>query len=310
MQDRNSCSKKPGNIKDKVKMKHNIKITTILLLMFIFTQIIGLVVISIYQGKILPYGMQPPEMKPEVSFSSIIISIFLAVSLVFLLMKIKANWIIRIWFFSVVAIALGLTFNAFFQKFLPNAAAFALAVGIILSYLKIFKRNIIIHNATELFIYPGIASVFVPMLGVWSISILLVLISLYDIYAVWHSGIMQKMAKFQIRELRLFAGFFVPYMSKKQLEQAKKSKQKKVKVSLAILGGGDVVFPIMAAGVMLIAYGWIAALLVSSFAAIGLLYLFIKAEKGEFYPAMPFISAGCFAGMLVFYLLRITQILA
>jgi len=310
MQDRDSSSKKPGNIKDKVKMKHNIKITTILLLMFIFTQIIGLVVISIYQGKILPYGMQPPEMKPEVSFSSILISIFLAVSLVFLLMKIKANWIIRIWFFSVVAIALGLTFNAFFQKFLPNAAAFALAVGIILSYLKIFKRNIIIHNATELFIYPGIASVFVPMLGVWSISILLVLISLYDIYAVWHSGIMQKMAKFQIRELRLFAGFFVPYMSKKQLEQAKKSKQKKVKVSLAILGGGDVVFPIMAAGVMLIAYGWIAALLVSSFAAIGLLYLFIKAEKGEFYPAMPFISAGCFAGMLVFYLLRITQILA
>jgi len=278
--------------------------------MFIVTQIIGLVVISIYQGKILPYGMQPPEMKPEVSFSSILISIFLAVSLVFLLMKIKANWIIRIWFFSVVAIALGLTFNAFFQKFLPNAAVFALAVGIILSYLKIFKRNIIIHNATELFIYPGIASVFVPMLGVWSISILLVLISLYDIYAVWHSGIMQKMAKFQIRELRLFAGFFVPYMSKKQLEQAKKSKQKKVKVSLAILGGGDVVFPIMAAGVMLIAYGWIAALLVSSFAAIGLFYLFIKAEKGEFYPAMPFISAGCFAGMLVFYLLRITQILA
>jgi len=310
MQDRDSSSKKPGNIKDKVKMKHNIKITTILLLMFIFTQIIGLVVISIYQGKILPYGMQPPEMKPEVSFSSIIISIFLAVSLVFLLMKIKATWIIRIWFFSVVAIALGLTFNAFFQKFLPNAAAFALAVGIILSYLKIFKRDIIIHNATELFIYPGIASVFVPMLGIWSISILLVLISLYDIYAVWHSGIMQKMAKFQIRELRLFAGFFVPYMSKKQLEQAKKSKQKKVKVSIAILGGGDVVFPIMAAGVMLIAYGWIAALLVSSFAAIGLLYLFIKAEKGEFYPAMPFISAGCFAGMLVFYLLRITQILA
>ena len=286
-------------------MKHNIKITTILLLMFIVTQIIGLVVISIYQGHTLPYGMQPPEMKPEVSFSSIIISIFLAVSLVFLLMKIKANWIMRIWFFSVVAIAIALTFNAFFLKFLPNAAAFALTLGIIFSYLKIFRRNIIVHNATELFIYPGIASVFVPMLGVWSISILLVLISLYDIYAVWHSGIMQKMAKFQIHELKLFAGFFVPYMSKKQLEQAKKSKKsKKVKVSLAILGGGDVVFPIMAAGVMLIAFGWTAALLVSSFAAIGLLYLFIKAEKGEFYPAMPFITAGCFAGMFIFYLLH------
>jgi presenilin-like A22 family membrane protease len=283
-------------------MKHNVKITTILLLMFIVAQVIGLIVISLYQGQTLPYGMQPPEMTTSASISSIIISIFLAVSLVFLLMKIKANWVMRIWFFSVVAIALAMTFNAFTQNILPHSAIIVLIAGAILSYIKIFKRDIIVHNLTELLIYPGIAAIFVPMLSILSVSILLVLISLYDIYAVWHSGIMQKMAKFQIQELKLFAGFFVPYMTKPLPK--KTGKMKKVKVHLAILGGGDVVFPIMAAGVMLIAYGWLAALLVSAFAALGLLCLFIKAEKGEFYPAMPFISAGCFIGMALFAVLN------
>jgi presenilin-like A22 family membrane protease len=283
-------------------MKHNVKITTILLLMFIVAQVIGLIVISLYQGQTLPYGMQPPEMTPSASISSIIISIFLAVSLVLLLMRIKANWVIRIWFFSVVAIALAMTFNAFTQNILPYSAAIALIAGVILSYVKIFRRDILIHNLTELLIYPGIAAIFVPMLGILSVSILLVLISAYDIYAVWHSEVMQKMAKFQIQELKLFAGFFVPYMTKPLPKQARK--MKKVKVHLAILGGGDVVFPIMAAGVMLIAYGWLAALFVSAFAALGLLYLFIKAEKGEFYPAMPFISAGCFIGMALFAVLN------
>jgi presenilin-like A22 family membrane protease len=283
-------------------MKHNLKITSILLLMFIVAQVIGLIVISLYQGHTLPYGMQPPEMTPEVSISSIVISIFLAVSLVFLLMKIKANWVIRIWFFSVVAIALAMTFNAFTQNILPYSATIVLVAGVILAYIKIFKRDILVHNLTELLIYPGIAAIFVPMLGILSVSILLVLISAYDIYAVWHSGIMQKMAKFQIQELKLFAGFFVPYMTKPLPK--KTGKLKKVKVHLAILGGGDVVFPIMAAGVMLIAYGWLAALLVSAFATLGLLYLFIKAEKGEFYPAMPFISAGCFIGMALFAVLN------
>jgi presenilin-like A22 family membrane protease len=156
-------------------------------------------------------------------------------------------------------------------------------------------------------IYPGIAAVFVPMLNIWTIIILLILISGYDMWAVWHSGIMQKMAKYQINKLKVFSGFFLPYASKKvkaKIKSMKKSelKSKKIKINLAILGGGDVIFPIIAAGVALKTIGFGAALLVMAGAVLGLAYLFFKAEKKKFYPAMPFITIGIFIGLLIAYL--------
>ena len=131
------------------------------------------------------------------------------------------------------------------------------------------------------------------------------------------AGFMQKMAKFQINKLKIFAGFFVPYADKKTKEKirllrekykekkipSKVLKTKKIKISLAILGGGDVVFPIMIAGVVFRLLGYIPALTVSIFATLGLLSLFIAAKKGKFYPAMPFITAGCLVGLAVAYLI-------
>lgn len=168
-----------------------------------------------------------------------------------------------------------------------------------------------VHNATELLIYPGIATVFIPILNVWSVSILLVVISLYDMYAVWHSGFMQKMAKFQIQKLKLFSGFFVPYMrredklvlSKAKSIKEKESKAKKIKINLAILGGGDVVFPIILAGVVLRTLGLWQAVTISVGATLALAFLFYKSEKGKFYPAMPFISIGCFIALAIAYLI-------
>ena len=76
--------------------------------MFLVTQLLGLTVIKLYMSdeareiKDLPFGMQPPEVKEQVSFWSILISMFLAVSFILLLMKIKAVWVIKIWFFAVI----------------------------------------------------------------------------------------------------------------------------------------------------------------------------------------------------------------
>jgi presenilin-like A22 family membrane protease len=156
-------------------------------------------------------------------------------------------------------------------------------------------------------VYPGIAVIFIPLLSIWTAVLLLGLISVYDIYAVWHAGFMQKMAKYQIKNLKVFAGFFVPYLGKKEMDilnstPQNKLKGKKIKVNVAILGGGDVVFPIILAGVILRAMGILSALLVTLGAVLGLLYLFYVSKKGKFYPAMPFISAGCILGLLVAYL--------
>ncbi|MEK6820390.1 MAG: presenilin family intramembrane aspartyl protease [Nanoarchaeota archaeon] len=293
-------------------MKHNLKITFILLGMFIVTQLIGLAVINAYTSKELPYGFQPPEMKPEVSFSSIIISFIIAIILIFLLMRIRATFFLRLWFFLVVVVALAITMNAVFLNFnFPYLNYLPVILALPLAFYKVFKRNLIVHNLTELLIYPGIAAVFVPILNLWAIVLLLLLISVYDIYAVWHAGFMQKMAMFQINQLKVFAGFFVPYLSYKQIAQmkklkasgGKKQKGKKIRVSLAILGGGDVVFPIIMAGVVLRTLGLAQALIISVFATLALFFLFMAAKKGKSYPAMPFLTAGCLAGLVLAFLL-------
>lgn len=325
-------------------MKHDLKITFVLLSMFLITQFIGLVVLNadvFYldqqngDGTITrisnPYlsWIQPPEAESQREslsiFPSIIFAFILAVLLLFLMTRFNIEFLLKLWFFLVVVIALFLSIVAF-EKLIPleinlsSAMIIALAISLPLAFVKIYKRNFIVHNFTELLVYPGIATVFVPIFSLWTIIILLILISIYDMWAVWHSGIMQKMAKYQINKLKVFSGFFIPYMSKEmrlkvkkmremQKDKKGKFKEKKVKVNVAILGGGDVVFPIITAGVMFKLGGIIPALFVIVGATLGLSYLFFFAEKKKFYPAMPFITAGIFLGIGLNYLLSYLKIL-
>ncbi len=309
-------------------MKHNTQITLILVSMFVITQLIGLFVIDFYNNKDneLPFGMEPPEMKQETSPIWILISFTIAISLFFILIKIKAERFIRGWFFLVTTIAIGLTLNVIFSKLIPSYTSLTmpysslaiLVVALPLAYIKIFKRHVLVHNFTELIIYPGIAAVFVSLLNVLGIIIVLLAISLYDIWAVWKSSFMEKMAKYQINKLRFFTGFFVPYVGKKQRKKIKTLKQKykskktlekylkkaKIKVNLAILGGGDVIFPIITAGVFYKVYSSIwPALIISISATLALATLFIMARKGKYYPAMPFLTIGMYLGMIINWLI-------
>ncbi len=314
-------------------MKHALKITLILLSMFVVTQLIGLFVISNYSPSVtqvvnssgeivnvtsynLPYGMDPPSNVEPRGIKDIAISFAIvftiAVLLMLFLMKFNLDLIIRLWFFVVVILAIGISVNSILQG-IPNSSFYALALALPLAFYKIFKRNLLVHNLTELIIYPGIAAIFIALLMSWTRSpipavvVILVLISLYDMYAVWHAGFMQKMAQYQIKNLKLFTGFFVPYVGKKEkhvlLQNEKSKKKKKVKVSVAILGGGDVVFPIILAGVVYHAFGILPSLMITLGATLALTALFWISEKGKFYPAMPFISAGCFLALGAVYLL-------
>ena len=292
-------------------MKHKLIIILILLGMFLVTQFIGLYVVNHYSDNKLPYGMEPPEdINPVSVFPSIIIAFIIAIVLFFLLTKFKIEFILKLWFFTVIVLALGLSINSFLPKeqYVP---LMSLIIALPFALIKIFNRNIFVHNATELLIYPGIAAVFVPLLNIWTMIILLILISVYDMWAVWHSGIMQKMAKYQINTLKIFSGFFIPYLSKKDREKIKMLKQKykklelskkKIKINIAILGGGDVIFPIISAGVMLKTLGVWPAIFVILGAVLGLSYLLFFSEKKKFYPAMPFITTGIFLGMLVSFI--------
>ncbi len=295
-------------------MKHNLKITFILLAMFLVTQFIGIYVINHYinQDNELPFGLDSPEIEKESDYRNffyvIIFAFAIAIAILFFLTKLKAQFVLKAWFFVVVTIALAIVFNSILPVKYPEWLAILIALP--LTFFKVIKRNFLVHNFTELLIYPGIAAIFVPLLNFWTILVLLLIISAYDMWAVWHSGIMQKMAKFQINNLKIFGGFVVPYLSKKmraKIKKLKKSKSKKkgksIKVNIAILGGGDIAWTLIAAGVMFKLMGFYSALLVIAGATLGLSYLFFFAKKKKFYPAMPFITSGILLGMVASYLL-------
>jgi presenilin-like A22 family membrane protease len=311
-------------------MKHNTKITILILSMFLLTQFIGLYVINIYSTekvvgdeiikvnatKTLPYGMEIPEIEEEkdygANFTSILISFVIAIAILFLLTRFKAKYVLKTWFFLVTILALGISFTSLLPS-IQYASIIALVIAVPLAVGKIYGRNFFAHNISELLIYPGIAAVFVPLLNLTSVIILLILISLYDMWAVWKSKIMQKMAKFQMNELKIFGGFYIPYASKKEKLKIKKIKQKiknkkmtkeeankkSFKINVAILGGGDIIFPIITAGVVLKTWGIWPAIAIIFGALLGLGALLTFSSKKKFYPAMPFISSGIFLAMLV-----------
>jgi presenilin-like A22 family membrane protease len=256
-------------------MKHTLRITIILVILFFAAHMIGLYITSQYLSQNLPYGIERPELKESTSYIPLIIAILVATGIALLLVRFGAMKLWKFWFIFATVYLLAIAFSAFM------AQIFALLFALILGLLKLFRPNVLIHNFTELFVYSGIVAIFAPVMSVFAASVLLILISIYDYIAVWKTKHMVKMAEFQAKS-RMFAGFLIPYSKNKT----------------AILGGGDIAFTLLFSGVVLTHQGFLNAVIVSLFTSIALLLLFIFSKKKKFYPAMPFLSVGCFIGLL------------
>ena len=297
-------------------MKHTLKITIILAIAFFLSQIIGLAITNEYidhqataeTGNVtwtaLPYNISRPMVEEASSFVYILAAILLGTLIVFLIMKFgKVIWW-KVWFFLAVSITLVVAF----KTFMPEIIAAILAV--MLAGYKIFKPNIFVHNITELFIYGGLAAIFVPIINIFSVFMLLALISAYDMIAVWKSKHMVSLAKFQTKT-KVFAGLLLPYKMPKRIPKGVPVKKEKVKT--AILGGGDIGFPLIFAGVVMKGLmltnpewiGFLKALIIPVFVSISLLFLLAKSQKNKFYPAMPFLSIGCIIGYGVLLLINV-----
>jgi hypothetical protein len=121
---------------------------------------------------------------------------------------------------------------------------------------------------------------------------------------------MIKLAEFQTSQ-KLFAGVFIPYELPKK-STGKSSKKVSVTVKSAILGGGDIGFPLIFSGVIFkslililpITTAFLQTLIISLTTSFALLWLFIKAEKDKYYPAMPIVTVGCLAGYAIIYIIN------
>ncbi len=292
-------------------MKHSLAVTLVLVGVFLISQLVGLAITNQYidhftteeTGVVtftsLPYNVSRPEVEPSTSFAYIIIAILIGTGLIFLIIKFKVFRLWKLWFFLSVFITLTVAFAAFINQFVAGFIALALAIW------KVYRPNVYIHNLTEIFVYGGLAAIFVPIINIFAAGMLLALISAYDAYAVWKSKHMIKLAKAQANA-KLFAGLFIPYKIPKAA-----AKGKTIKIKTAILGGGDIGFPLIFAGVVMkdlmltntVGIGFLKSLVIPLLTSAALLWLLMKAEKDKFYPAMPFLTAGCFVGYLIVWLI-------
>ncbi|MFP4523047.1 MAG: presenilin family intramembrane aspartyl protease [Candidatus Nanoarchaeia archaeon] len=320
-------------------MKHPLRQTIFLLSLFLIVQILGLFLlsstaiiepVSIQQNKTVnessfhvTYADTAIGERPEMSgFSSVIyivVAVGIGTMLLLLLVRLKKGLLVwKIWYLLAVTMAMTVTFGVY----IPAAIAFFIAL--LLGVLKIWFSHPLLHNVTEIFVYVGIALILVPLFSpLWAL-LLLVIISVYDMYAVWKSKHMIALAKFTSQS-KLFPGFSISYTPKHTSSSKKISsdvvKKTTTKTTLkkpslsshqAILGGGDVLFPLLFAGSVLIAllqegvfitHAILFSLLISIGSLVALAILFRIAKKGTFYPAMPFITAGCIAGTIILQLL-------
>jgi presenilin-like A22 family membrane protease len=340
-------------------MKHTFKVTNLLIIIFVFAQLMGLLIINEYvdikessvSGEAVikddvykhSVGGAPPEIENKyVTAIFILFSILFGTGVLLIIIKYRLGKVMKVWFFLAIVFCLGKAFSPFTYKLinytLPSTVKYSVTIAMIIAaifaYLKLFKNNIIIHNLTEIFLYGGLAAFIVPNLDIQVAAILLVGISFYDMYAVWKSKHMVKMAQFQSNQ-KMFAGLMIPYKKPKdskhqeevqlftqKVESSKNQKEehtsthhknKKTKhevesseeeIKTAILGGGDIAFPLIFSGVVLFVTGsFINSFIITITTTIALALLLIKGQQNKFYPAMPFISAGCFAGYAIVWLL-------
>lgn len=312
-------------------MKHEVLVTNLLISIFVLSQLVGLFLLALdvdvyitNDGYRVSYEDtaigERPDFEGVGSLLYLTLGIAAGTVAILFLIKLKlGHKIWKLWYALAVGVSIMLTLGVVMSP------KFAFVLAVFLTYMKMYRSNMVTHNVTELLMYAGLAILLVPIFDVFWASIMLIIISIYDAIAVWKSKHMIDLAKFTT-ESNLFAGLLVNYKAEKgktaiilnhrkkeattktATKTVAKKTTKKNSARQAILGGGDIVFPLLFTGTIL---NWLLqlgytkqsafglSLIVTLGATSALTYLFITAKRDKFYPAMPFISAGCFLGFII-----------
>ena len=78
-------------------MKHNIKISLIIVGLFLIAQFIGLSIVNAYFTQELPFGIEKPQIQEEISYIPLMIAMILATGFALILIKFEAQKIWKIW---------------------------------------------------------------------------------------------------------------------------------------------------------------------------------------------------------------------
>lgn len=192
----------------------------------------------------------------------------------------------------------------FLGLYLPVITAMLVATA--LGLIWFFQPRIWLHNLLLIFSLVSLGATLGPLFSPWAVSLLLGILSIYDLVAVG-SGYMIWMVK-QLALSETLPAFLIPRrliswnMTFKEAGVTNFLNDEPRHRELSVLGGGDLGLPLVLITSVYFAYGFLSSLIVAVFSFIGLFFAYfiqIYILKGKPLPALPPISLASFIGFLI-----------
>ena len=229
-------------------------------------------------------------------FSQFVLATIIAVAIVLLIIRlVKSVLKKRVIFRFIFLLAFSLGSLIFFEVWLGEPIALILVL--FLAFLWIKMPNIFIHDLFLISGVAGLGSYLGSELTPKTVAILLVIFSIYDIIAVYKTKHMVKMAK-EMVEAGAMPGLILPT---KVSELSTPLEKTSLGGRFLILGGGDIVFPLLFS-ISALQDGIIQSLIIAFFALSGLLasfWIFFQQKERRAIPALPPIAFFSIIGYII-----------
>ncbi len=185
-------------------------------------------------------------------------------------------------------------------------AIFAIIISVTVGLSWFLTPKVWLHNLVLILAMVSLGAVFGRLISPWTVMILLLVLAVYDFFAV-RFGYMQWMTK-KLTESSTLPAFVIPRYASEWGSNLKQSgftrlvEENPLERKYSILGGGDIGFPLLLVSSVYFAYNFTDAILVSLFSLLGLMFAYwIQAAllKGKPMPALPPIAVLSLVALLI-----------
>ncbi|KKT81041.1 MAG: hypothetical protein A3B99_05445 [Candidatus Yanofskybacteria bacterium RIFCSPHIGHO2_02_FULL_44_12b] len=223
----------------------------------------------------------------------IYLGVFLAVSFILFRFKSIARWMFRFFLVLVVFSGSQVVFGIFMS------AGWALISSLAMTAVFMFFRNVLVHNLGIILGVAGISSILGISISPQAGVTILVVLSFYDIIAVYATRHMVHMARGMVESGAIF-GFVIPFDFKDFLAHQSTAREK-IGERFMILGSGDIGLPIIMVS-SLAPISIRASIITGAFALTGVFLthlIFINQSQKRAMAALPPIATMTIIGYLV-----------
>jgi len=259
-------------------------------ILFSATALLGIMLAYNYSPS-LEGGLVPVNISWD--YSIIFLAFFLVLSLFFMRFKSFNRFFLKTFLAIVVYSGAQSVFGIVFDF----PWSFLAAIVSVLSFVLV--KNVLTHNIGMVLGLAGVSGVLGISISPHIVIVLLVLLSFYDIIAVYWTKHMVYMARGMMESGAIF-GFVIPFQFSGFLTKNEEA-HPKIGENFMVLGSGDITLPaIMASSVAVVSFG--QSLVVFLFSLAGLLLthvIFINQKERKPMAALPPIATMTIIGYLV-----------